>query len=211
MNAIPSTWALMQIDLEEKKPFSRWKDPDNEIHNLQWQLTELAMDAVKNSDKSAPGFAKTRTELDKALHSDQYWWASARPWWSIEMIECGANELYKTVLSAPGISEEKKQKAFNLYQAIIFKAFDWQRSGLVDELAKREDEDIRQRTDEGFPRLPKEEIEKMTGQLKSELESVVKQQEFERAAQIRDRIKELQSYSAGVEKPFFEGENPYLP
>ena len=191
----PSTWALMEKDLERKKPFSRWKDEDNEIHKLQWELTRLALEAIKKADSENPAFLEARLLLDRALHSDQYWWASAKPWWSVEMIERGAKELSGAVLKMPGISVETKEKAKELYKSIIFTAFDWQREGLVDELAKEEDEDVRQRTDIGLPKLPREEIEKMIKNLEREMETVAKNQEFERAAQLRNRIAELRRYA----------------
>ncbi len=190
----PSTWALMEKDLEEKKPFSRWQDPDNIIHQLQWQLTDLAINTVEQADERAPGFPEARQTLDRALHSDQYWWASARPWWSLEMIELGAKELYDAVLLTPGISDETRELARHLYHTIVFTGFDWQRSGLVDELSRREDEAVRQRTDIGIPKLPRAEVEKMVTGLQKEMAAVAAAQEYERAAQIRDRIKELRGY-----------------
>src|SRR3990167_4874101 len=196
INPEPSTWALMEKDLEMKKPFSRWKDENNAVHKLQWELTDLALSAIKKADSENPAFAEARMALDRALHSDQYWWASARPWWSIEMIERGAKELADSVEKMPGIAEKTKESARDLYKNILFTAFDWQRGGVVDELSRKEDEEIRQRTDTGMPKLPKEEIEKMIENLKKEMEIVVKNQEFERAAQIRDRISELKKYEA---------------
>jgi len=190
VRARPSTWALMEKDLEKKVPFARWDDPDNEIHQLQWQLTEMAIRAVRESRD--PG--KAREMLDRALHSDQYWWASARPWWSLEMIERGAFELKETVLAVPDASEEVKQKAQELYYAILTTGFAWQREGRVEEMARVEDEEIRMHTDAALPGLPKEEIEKIIAHIQQELEEVARQQEFERAALLRDRIRELRSY-----------------
>jgi 4-alpha-glucanotransferase len=190
----PSTWALMDKDREQNEPFNRWIDKDNEIHKLQWELTNLALESIKKSDDKDPCYGDARSILDRALHSDQYWWASARPWWSIEMIERGAKELSDAILKMPGIETETKEKAKRLYQYIIFTAFDWQREGVVDALSRQEDEDIRQRTDTKVVQLPKEEIDKMIMNLKKELEVIVKKQEFERAAQIRDRIAELKRY-----------------
>lgn len=192
----PSTWALMEKDLELKKPFSRWKDDDNEIHKLQWELTDLAINSIKEAGVKNELFPEARTALDRALHSDQYWWASAKPWWSIEMIERGAKELSGAVNKMPGISQRIKEKAAELYKKIVFTAFDWQRKGLVDELAHQEDEEIRQRTDTGLPKLPKEEIEKMIAHLSKEMELMAKNEEFERAAQIRNRIAELKKYAS---------------
>jgi hypothetical protein len=186
----PSTWALMEKDLEKKVPFARWDDPDNSIQKLQWELTELAIKTVR--DSKDPGGA--REMLDRALHSDQYWWASARPWWSLEMIERGAFELKETVLTVPNVSEEVKQKAQDLYFAIITTGFAWQRDGRVEELAKDEDEEIRMHTDAALGSLPKAEVEKMIEHIRQEMGDVSQKQEFERAAQLRNRIKELQEY-----------------
>ncbi|NIT04484.1 polysaccharide deacetylase family protein [Candidatus Saccharibacteria bacterium] len=186
----PSTWALMEKDLEKKVPFARWDDPDNPIHKLQWELTELAIETVRDSKNPQ----EARDMLDRALHSDQYWWASARPWWSLEMIERGAFELKETVLSVSDASDGAKKRAKELYFRIITSGFEWQRSGKVEEIARSEDEEIRMRTDAGMGDLPKEEIEKMIKHIKQEMDEVAKNQEYERAALLRDRIRELRSY-----------------
>lgn len=206
-----STWALMEKDLEKKIPFARWKDEDNAIHTLQWDLTSLAIETVHAARPGDPGFASARDALDRALHSDQYWWASAKPWWSLEMIERGAKELYEAIMNTPGVREATKDKAKHLYHAIVFTAFDWQRSGLVDELSHKEDEDIRQRTDAQLPQLPKQEIEKMVKKLEEEMKAVAAREEYERAAQIRDRIAELRRYAAdiSVPKPSSEGDKEW--
>lgn len=196
IDPLPSTWALMEKDLEKSEPFSRWQDSRNPIHVLQWQLTDLALQAVRTADQQAPGFPQARIALDRAIHSDQYWWASAKPWWSLEMIERGAKELRDTIMIAPGVNEETKQRAQHLYQEIIFKGFEWQREGIVEQLAHQEDEEVRQLTDQGVPELPKEEIDKIVANLDKEMKTMAERQEFERAAQLRDRIKELRSYEA---------------
>ena len=187
VKTLPSTWALMEKDIEKNAPFSRWDDPENEVHQLQWELTRLAIEAGSKKDSPA------RPLLDRSLHSDQYWWASARPWWSVEMIERGANELEDTVL-ASDLPEVDKKRARELYYQIITLGFEWQRSGKVEEMARQEDEEVRERTDEGLPKLPVEEIDKMIANIRREMLEVVEKQEYERAAQLRDRIKELEGY-----------------
>lgn len=191
---LPSTWALMEKDLERDVPFARWDDRGNEIHAMQWKLTNLAIKAMHRAASGPSDSTKARVLLDRALHSDQYWWASAKPWWSLEMIERGAKELRDVVLLAPGSSARARNEAQRLYEQIIFKGFEWQRDGTVEALSKQEDEEIRQRTDEGLPRLPKAEIDKIVANLEREMALVAKRQEFERAAQLRDRIKELRRY-----------------
>ncbi len=191
---LPSTWALMEKDLEKNAPFARWLDPGNTIHEDQWKLVDLAIDVVHRSDSKDPRFPKVREALDRAIHSDQFWWASAKPWWSLEMIEAGAKELNDVVATAPGATEAERKEAEHLYRTIVFTGFEWQRTGLVEALSKQEDEEIRQRTDEGLPELPPAEIQKIIENLRKEIASVVSREEYERAAQLRDRIKELEKY-----------------
>ncbi len=204
----PATWALMEKDVEKNIPFARWDDPGNEIHELQWQLLDLAVKTVQISQppevvetrhaaslrKPKKQWLQARELLDRALHSDQFWWASARPWWSLEMIERGAQDLRGAIEALPGAVAEK-EKARELYLKIITTGFDWQREGKVEELSHQEDEEIRMRTDEGLPKLPKEELEKMVSSIRREMLEVVKKEEYERAAQLRDRIKELEEYA----------------
>ena len=110
------------------------------------------------------------------------------------MIERGAKDLRGAIEALPG-AEAEKEKARGLYLKIITTGFDWQREGKVEELSHQEDEEIRMRTDEGLPKLPKEELEKMVSSIRREMLEVVKKEEYERAAQLRDRIKELQEYA----------------
>ncbi len=185
-----STWALMRKDLERDIPFARWEDPENEIHQWQWQLTNMALKAAG----SMPDDSAARQLLDRAVHSDQYWWASAKPWWSIEYIEAGAKELLEVIRSTPNISEDIKNQAEGLYLKILTTAFDWQRTGKVEELTKQEDEEIHQRTDEKTFRVDKKEIAKMIKSLKEQKLTAAEHGEYERAAQLRDRVKELGEY-----------------
>ncbi|MBU2235837.1 UvrB/UvrC motif-containing protein, partial [Patescibacteria group bacterium] len=124
------------------------------------------------------------------VHSDQYWWASAQPWWSIEMIEVGAKE-FKDILQQLPIDQKKKDKARDLYLSIIQEAFEWQRSGKVEELSKLSDEDVTQRITAEMPYIPQEEFDKIVGNLEKQMLTAAKAQEYERAAQIRDRVTEL--------------------
>lgn len=188
---VPSTWALMEKDLEKNAPFSRWDDKDNVIHKKQWELTRLAIKVV---EKETVPNTHSRDILDRALHSDQYWWASARPWWSLEMIEAGAKELKDTVMSSNASSAMEKERALDLYLEIITTGFDWQRSGEVEARSRKEDEEVRERTDRNLPKLPAEEVNKMIKNIEDEMLSVASNKEYERAAQLRDRIIELRSY-----------------
>lgn len=170
------------------------------IDKLQFVTREDNSINAVNPEKGGVGlWLKARYLLDKALHSDQYWWASARPWWSLEMIERGAKELMEVVLAVQDATAEQKERAKILYRDIIFTGFEWQRSGKVEEISRQEDEEIRERTDEGLPKLPKKEVEKMIKNIEQEMLKVAENREYERAAQLRDRIEELEEYISDAE------------
>ncbi len=186
----PSSWALMKKDIERNTPFSRWNDKNNIIQKMQWRLTNLALKTIKSTKSNTKTYTKIRHDLDRAVHSDQYWWASAMPWWSIEMIEAGAKDLCNVVLESP-VPKKDKELAKKLYQKILYTAFDWQRSGKVDAMAKSADEDVTQRITTEMPYIPEEEFNKIVGNLEKQMFEAAQAQEYERAAQIRNRVNEL--------------------
>lgn len=194
-----STWALMKKDIEQNTPFSRWKDKNNIIHTMQWQLTDLALKSIKSTTSTNKNYTKLRTLLDKAIHSDQYWWASAMPWWSIEMMEAGARDL-NNVVQLSSQSSKIKKTAKKLYHKIIFTAFDWQRSGKVDQLAKSADEDVTQRITTDMPYIPEVEFNKIVNNLEKQMLEAAKSKEYERAAQIRNRVSELKEKKDQITK-----------
>lgn len=182
-----SSWALTDNQLAHSQPFARWDDPDNEIQKKQWLLTNLAIKAVKTEGKK-----KCRQLLDKALYSDQYWWASARPWWSLEWIEKGANGLLKVVENCTDkISPDIKEEAEDLYLQIVRTGFEWQRNGKIEEMAKKEDEEIRERMRQGRPQLTRQDYDEMIKSLKAQMLAAAKNQEYAQAEQFKKRINEL--------------------
>jgi hypothetical protein len=196
---LDSSWALMKKDIERNTPYSRWRSDENQIHLWQWELTNMAIAEVNNMSKQDPGYGKARNALDKAIHSDQYWWASAQPWWSIEMIEVGAKE-FKDIMQELPIDKKKKDKARDLYLSIIQESFEWQRSGKVEELSKLADEDVTQRITAEMPYIPQEEFDKIVGNLEKQMLTAAKSREYERAAQIRDRVIELKEKESELTK-----------
>lgn len=129
-----STWASSLSDISNNVQFLSWQDPENPIHKMQWQLLNLALTAVaKLQDK--PSFFELRARMDTALGSDHFWWASAKPWWSIEMIEEGAHSLLTIVDDTNSLLVADNQLAHKLYETILSTAFAWQRNGVVDKLS----------------------------------------------------------------------------
>jgi hypothetical protein len=76
--------------------------------------------------------------MDSALASDHFWWASAKPWWSMEMIEDGAYRLLETLNSLPDVKEDSKTRANKLYQNIVSTGFNWQRTGKIREMMQEQ-------------------------------------------------------------------------
>lgn len=190
---LASSWALMRKDLEQHTPFSRWRDETNEIHRMQWELTDLAIKSIDSLPATDPMYAGIRSSLDQAIHSDQYWWASASPWWSIEMMEAGAKDLKDVVQANPHAPAADKEKARELYHNIVFTAFEWQRTNKIAAMIKASDEDVTQRITTEVPHIPLEEFNSIVNNLEKQMLGAAKNKEYERAAQIRDRIIELEA------------------
>jgi len=182
-----SSWALTDNLLSRQQPFIRWDDPENQIHQKQWQLVKLAIEAV-NLDCQE----KSRQQLDRSLYSDQFWWASARPWWSLEWIEKGAHDLLTTIENCgPKVKPATKKKAREIYLDIILTGFEWQRSGRIEKMARQEDEEIRARMRTNTPQLTREDYNQMIASLRKQMLAAAKNEEYYRAEQFKKRIIEL--------------------
>lgn len=111
----------------------------NESSNCSSRKTEKKVKSKSaDSNHALVAWQKARQQLDKALHSCHFWWASAYPWWSIEMIEAGARELLRVVELLPDSPSKTRamNKAQEYYKNIIFTGFEWMRSGKVDDLSR---------------------------------------------------------------------------
>jgi len=187
-----STWSSEEQDfyLEKEKahPFTLWQDPRNPIHRLQWEFTYFVIREV-NSRKGKPYWPKIRKMLDRALQSDQFWWASARPWWSLEMIEQGAWTLKEVIFSIPNVSSETKNRAEKYYRQILDIAFDWQRRGIIRQ-AYRE----ALKTTAKIPfkkRAPQDWYNLIILEFEDEMKKAAENLEFEKAIKWRDAIYKL--------------------
>ncbi|MEX2090911.1 MAG: hypothetical protein WD989_02140 [Candidatus Paceibacterota bacterium] len=134
---IISTWASTEEDIEKGEQFLTWKDSKNTLHDLQWELQRLAIKAVKTCSGTDEETLSARIQLDKALASDHFFWASAKPWWSLEVIEAGAWALFDTVKNLPGCNLKISERAEKLYHSIIALSFEWQRTGYIRNVYKQ--------------------------------------------------------------------------
>jgi len=129
----PSSWSSREEDIKRKIYYPLWKNPKNEIHRLEWRLTNLAIKTLEKNTND-PNFKKTREQLDRALHSDQYWWASANPWWSVEIIENGARMLADAAGSLEKIPVATRRETEKLYKKISDLARLWQKTGRAEKI-----------------------------------------------------------------------------
>jgi alpha-amylase/alpha-mannosidase (GH57 family) len=130
VSPLPSSWSTWEDEMAQGIPYPQWQYPGHELHRLQWQLTDFVLHTVKEALPGAPRFSEARNLLDQGLHSCQYWWASCRPWWSVEMIESGAQKLYQAVEAlGNAIDPRQTAEASRLFQAVVSQARDWQESG----------------------------------------------------------------------------------
>ena len=101
-----SSWSTTADDITAGNPYPLWKDKDALIHRLQWQHTTICCELVQTANESAADgmsrhFASiSRALLDRALHSCQFWWASKRPMWDVNMIHKGLLEQQEVILNA---------------------------------------------------------------------------------------------------------------
>ncbi|MBI2673829.1 MAG: hypothetical protein HYX23_00935 [Candidatus Zambryskibacteria bacterium] len=128
---IASTWASSKNDIDLGIQFLSWNDPENKIHKWQWKLFHLVRREVEAMDKNDIIFPEVKKKMDIATASDHFWWASAKPWWSVEMIEDGAYRLLETIRMVPNVPEKTIDEARELYEKIISTAFNWQRTGRI--------------------------------------------------------------------------------
>jgi alpha-amylase/alpha-mannosidase (GH57 family) len=138
-----STWASSIQDIENGIQFLSWRDPENPIHALQWEFLNMVLEMVQKYPDTAENYVEVRHKMDMALASDHFWWASAKPWWSLEMIEDGAFRLLDVVSTMKNVSETTIFTTYKYYMGIVSKAAEWQRKGIVREMAVQQNKLLR--------------------------------------------------------------------
>lgn len=102
----PSSWSTSADDIKMQNYYPLWKDKNNPVHTKQWEHLDLTMavsrkaEEVADSQVSREFATRARNTLDAALHSCQFWWASKRPMWNINMIYRGLAMQREVLLNA---------------------------------------------------------------------------------------------------------------
>lgn len=188
-------WLDKERKIVTNHPFLLWKDPQNPIHSSQWKLTRLAIKTVngKSETVSQKKWQRARSLLDEALSSDQYWWASGKPWWSLEMVEVGAYNLVKVIYTATKPGSKARIAADNLYKRILDQAFFWQRSGFI---RRQHRQAAGNWINVPFKiRAPVEWYNQIILEFEDEMKKAARNLEFEKAIKWRDAIYKLNTGS----------------
>ncbi|MDD5039535.1 MAG: hypothetical protein PHY34_00105 [Patescibacteria group bacterium] len=116
-----ASWSSQEREIEQGSPYVLWDDPHNPIHELQWRLLRHVTSLVEEQ-KQNPLYMKARELLDRQLSSDQFWWASAKPWWSLDIIKRETKELVRIAQYI----NEKDTLTYELSHMILTTAKSWQ-------------------------------------------------------------------------------------
>jgi hypothetical protein len=102
----PSSWSTSMDDIRAGNPYPLWKSKDNLIHQLQWQHLKIAIELARKAvevatTESAKYYADiARGLLDRAMHSDQFWWASQKPMRDVNLVNRGLMQQREVVFNA---------------------------------------------------------------------------------------------------------------
>jgi hypothetical protein len=102
----PASWSTTHEDIDNNVPYPLWQAPGNYIHKLQWEHVDIALALVTKAQEIADTAVSQRHAeiarglMDPALHSCQFWWASRRPHWDINMISRGLDAQSEVVVNA---------------------------------------------------------------------------------------------------------------
>lgn len=121
---LASSWSTSADDLARGVPYPLWNDPGNHVHGLLWEHLSLCIELQQQAEQCAdnpPSQWHTniaRNILDSALHSCQFWWASRRPHWEVNMVFRGLADQGQAALNASravelsGASRDQKRLAW---------------------------------------------------------------------------------------------------
>ena len=124
-----SSWSTTKEDIAIKDSYPLWKSPTNKIHSLQWKHLHIcfkfvhAASLLHDSEEGRHLYEISRENLDKALHSCQFWWANKGRTWSINLINKGLIlqeealfNAYKSLLLSK--QQEKSKRKFYLQMLV---------------------------------------------------------------------------------------------
>jgi len=125
-------WSSQPREISQGVPYILWDDPHNKIHGYQWHLIRHVAELVEKN-KTHKNYKTARELLDKRMASDQMWWASAKPWWSLSIIKKKTKELVE--ISNLLIKDNKLTKKLSMN--IVKEASAWQKENKFKNIADK--------------------------------------------------------------------------
>ena len=130
-----SSWSSRPQDLKRGIPYPLWQYPGNALQKIQWDITNEALRFVRWGKNEKYGTAQTL--LDQALSSDQYWWASAMPWWGVEELLGGTILYLRAVEAIPSSSATTASKKIHReFSRLEYLARLWHSSGKAGKIKR---------------------------------------------------------------------------
>jgi len=126
------SWSSQAREINNGTPYILWDDPHNKIHKFQWRLIRHISSLVEKNKNNA-NYKIARELLDKRVASDQFWWASAKPWWSLSIIKKKTQELVEISDKISPLEKLTKE----LSHKIIQEATQWQKENKFKNIADR--------------------------------------------------------------------------
>lgn len=122
---IPSSWDSTTDEIKRGQPFALWHNNRNRIHQLLWQLADLALGYEKQFRRDKNNYW-SRWHLVRGLASCTFWWASRKDFryvfgpiaWNPDEISKGTNELIRVIRSISLLPAVKKIEAEKLYHRL---------------------------------------------------------------------------------------------
>jgi hypothetical protein len=205
INPRESTWTVPLYN--EQNSFERWFGEDNKIHRLQQKLLNLALSSVYNSiykiedpyivdidytylQEREKTWLKARYLLDQSLYHDQFFFASIKPVWDIEMIERGAYNLSVVIDLVPDTKKIEKEKGRSYYEDILLTAVAWEREGKIKKLSSQFFTDERNKKIVDTNSDPSG-YDKAIKRLETEMYNASNNREYEIADKLKTRIEEI--------------------
>lgn len=201
-----SSWILPS---KNEGIFERWYSKNNLIQKKQYELLNLAIKTIqgskyriddpqivnkdiRNIKTSEKTWLQSRYLLDEAMYQDQFFFSSARPAWSMDLIEKGAYLLSEVVRLTPDADKFDKNKSRKLYQDIVLTGIKWQKENTITKMVKQFFEDERPEQGESLaPKLSHEEYLKVLKRLTINMKNSAKAEDYDIAQSFKERINEL--------------------
>lgn len=130
-----SSWSSRPQDIRRGIYYPLWKYPGNILQQAQWRITSAALRFVRQRNNEK--YRKAQNLLDQALSSDQYWWASAMPWWGVEELLAGTNLYIRAIEAIPSPAAAAELKRIRRqYARLETLARFWHSSGKAGKIKK---------------------------------------------------------------------------